>query len=707
MSLVVLSSQGNGTPSRFNCSFPNGIILEENSQVCCMSWSSKRTSFDEGISINSYNDSLVWTFQDCSNNAKNFPHAPFEKIKFEHGNWDVFQYQNLAQQLMLQMNDKEVLSAFKGGWVWTYASDKFSINVKNMNYLPMDKGLWRQYYGIGNPTITNSPAPTPILSVAQMSPGDISMNFIANAVSTTLLQPGEINNTNGVHQISIDQAVVMGISTIDADGNNQASVLANMAGRHVTCISNDATGSGRDSTYTFIHILGVQTYLPPAPSPISQATLIQFDVIVLEQNLNIPNPAVGYVNAVPFNWYSTEPLTLIFNNLSDPNAHTIAPNAQALNFYDDNVLFNTSGLNTPTAGTANDPSGYSFSIPITTATPLEKLEGIVGGFITNQYYEYTQGTENTRNPDMDWSNRGGTNRAKVAYGWTVGSDFKLKALVGNQNQEQFSQTDYEQEEIDISGINLDASRNTIDVVIRPIFDSSTKYFGWELLYRFKKTDDYTAGHSVYSNNSNHQYLQHLPIRQVLSYKDENQMPCNCKAIHNAGSIHNSSPPRWSIGLSISTQESFPELQHDWLTFVNDNATIGDSLNFFAGNYQISNGSPITADRKSNEEQELGNRPLLIQSPDLNVTGYCGVNGQTPQILQMCSGVNPHSSTEPLLYEQFGNENWIELKNKTPLNLTRLGIVITDVENKEVNFLEDTVVCLKFRTNNQNIKLGGF
>ena len=74
---------------------------------------------------------------------------------------------------------------------------------------------------------------------------------------------------------------------------------------------------------------------------------------------------------------------------------------------------------------------------------------------------------------------------------------------------------------------------------------------------------------------------------------------------------------------------------------------------------------------------------------------------------MCSGVNPYRQEETLLYEQFTNNNWIELKNKTPLNLTRLGIVITDVENKEVNFLEDTVVCLKFRTNNQNIKLGGF
>ncbi len=705
MSLVILSSQGNGTPTRFNCSFPNGIILEPNSQVCCMSWSAKRTSFDEGIAINSYNDSLVWTFQDCSTNAAAFPNVPFEKITFSHGNWDVFQYQALAQHLMVEMNTKEVLSAFKGGWVWKYASNKFSVNVKNMNYSPMDKGLWRQYYGVGNPTIVNNPAPVPILSVAQMSPGDISMNYVVNQSPTVQLLGGEINNTNGAPGQPISAAPVMGISTTDLDGVNQAVVLANMVGRYVTCVSTDTSTPGRNTTYAFIKILSVQTYVPAAPSPISAATIIQFNIQVLEQNLNVPNPPY---TGVPFNWFMTEQLTLIFGGLSDPNAHSIGPDQQALNFYDDNVLFNTSSLNTPTTGTTSDPSGYSFSIPIATTTPLEKLEGIVGGFITNQYFQYTEGTENTRNPDMDWSNRGGSNRAKVAYGWTIGSDFKLKALVGKQNQDQFSQTNYEQKEIDISGINLNATRNTIDVIIRPVFDSSTKLFGWELLYRFNNGDDYTVGHSLYSNSTDQPYLKHLPIRQVLSYKNDGQMPCNCKAIHNAGSIDNtSSPDIWNIGMSISTQASFSNIQSDWLTFINDNATIGDTLNFFAGNFQVTNGNPIVADTTTNTEQEMGSRPLLIQSPDLNVTGYCGINGQTPQILQMCSGVNPLLSTQTLLYEQFTNNNWIELKNKTPINLTRLGIVITDVENKEVNFLEDTVVCLKFRTNNQNIKLGGF
>lgn len=705
MSLVILSSQGNGTPTRFNCSFPNGIILEPNSQVCCMSWSAKRTSFDEGIAINSYNDSLVWTFQDCSTNAAAFPNVPFEKITFSHGNWDAFQYQALAQHLMVEMNTKEVLSAFKGGWVWKYASNKFSVNVKNMNYSPMDKGLWRQYYGVGNPTIVNNPAPVPILSVAQMSPGDISMNYVVNQSPTVQLLGGEINNTNGAPGQPISAAPVMGISTTDLDGVNQAVVLANMVGRYVTCVSTDTSTPGRNTTYAFIKILSVQTYVPAAPSPISAATIIQFNIQVLEQNLNVPNPPY---TGVPFNWFMTEQLTLIFGGLSDPNAHSIGPDQQALNFYDDNVLFNTSSLNTPTTGTTSDPSGYSFSIPIATTTPLEKLEGIVGGFITNQYFQYTEGTENTRNPDMDWSNRGGSNRAKVAYGWTIGSDFKLKALVGKQNQDQFSQTNYEQKEIDISGINLNATRNTIDVIIRPVFDSSTKLFGWELLYRFNNGDDYTVGHSLYSNSTDQPYLKHLPIRQVLSYKNDGQMPCNCKAIHNAGSIDNtSSPDIWNIGMSISTQASFSNIQSDWLTFINDNATIGDTLNFFAGNFQVTNGNPIVADTTTNTEQEMGSRPLLIQSPDLNVTGYCGINGQTPQILQMCSGVNPLLSTQTLLYEQFTNNNWIELKNKTPINLTRLGIVITDVENKEINFLEDTVVCLKFRTNNQNIKLGGF
>jgi hypothetical protein len=706
MSLVVLQSKGNGTPTRFNCSFPNGIILEPNSQVCCMSWSAKRSGFDEDIAINSYNDTLCWTFQDCENTAKNFPNVPFEKLSVSHGIWDKYSYADIASRLQLEMNDKEVLSAFKGGWVWKFTNNKFSVAPNAMTHLPMDKGLWRQYYGKGNPTIVNSPAAVPIKSVAAMSPGDISMNYIVNQSPTTQLIPGQINNTNGAPGQPIDAATVMGINTTDLNGVNQAVVLANMVGRYVTCVSTDTTTPGRNSTYAFIKILGVQTYVPAAPSPISAADIIQFDIQVIEQNLNIPNPPY---NGMPFNWFMTEQLTLIFNGLSDPNAHTISPDAEALNFYDNDVLFNTSTLNSPSTGNVTDPSGYSFSFPITNAEPLSKMEGIVAGFVTNQYFQYTEGTDNTRNPDMDWSNRGGSNRAKVAFGFTIGPNWRLKALVGEENQDQFSQTNYSQEEIDISGINLTADRDTLDVVIRPIYNSTTLLHGWELLYRFKVANPYVVGHSVYALKSKTPFLTQLPLRQVLSYKTAEQMPANVKAIHNADAVTNlpATHPKWNMGFSISSQESFPTVQSDWLTFINSNATIGDSLNFYQGNYQVTGAGDITAEQSSLTEHELGNKPLLIQSPDLNVTGYCGVNGQTPQILQMCSGVNRLLMTQTLLYEQFTNNNWIELKNKTPLNLTRLGIVITDVENKEVNFLEDTVVCLKFRTNNQNIKLGGF
>ena len=92
------------------------------------------------------------------------------------------------------------------------------------------------------------------------------------------------------------------------------------------------------------------------------------------------------------------------------------------------------------------------------------------------YTGNSSGTENTRNPSFDWSNRGGSNRAKVAYGFTIGSDFKLKALVGEMEQKQFSQTNFPQTEIDISGINLDPSLNTLDVVIRPIHNNTAADF---------------------------------------------------------------------------------------------------------------------------------------------------------------------------------------------------------------------------------------
>jgi hypothetical protein len=710
MSLVILNSKGNGSPSRFNCAFPNGVLLDANSQVCCMSWTGKRTAFDEGISINSYNDSLCWSVQDCENTNPSFPNVPFEKCSIPHGNYDVFSYQDLANKITTEMNDKEVLSAYKGGWLWQYAGDKFSVALNRMSHVAMDMGAWRQYYGTsGTASITTNNVEAPILSIADMKPGDISMNYVANSVSTTLLTPGEINNTNGIYGNPIAPATMLGIHTTDANGVNQASILANMVGRSMTCISTDTTSPGRNTTYSFWTIMGISSYLPPAPAPISAATHIQFDVIVVEQNLDVPNPSVGYAG-VPHNWFATETLTLIFGAIRDINAASITPGQDALNFYDANALFNTTAITTQTAGTIADPSGYSFSIPITPATTLSKIEGVIGGFITNQYFQYTSGTDNTRNPDMDWSNPAGSNRAKVSYGFTIGSDFKLKALVGSIEQDQFSQNNFSQTEIDISAVNLDAARDTIDVILQPIHNNTAADFkyGWELLYRFKTTDPYTFGHALFASNGKYAFLNHLPLRQVLSYKDENQMTTRTKAIHNADTPAVLDPtfPTWNVGMSIATQDSFPDTQSDWLTFVNNNATIGDTLNFFAGNHQQIGNVPIIADAKSNLIQELGTKPLLIQCPDLPITGYC--QNSTPQILQMASGVNPYNSTESLLYEQFGNNNWIELKNKTQLNLTRLGIVITDVQNQEVNFLEDeSVVCLKFRTNNQNIKLGGF
>ena len=267
--------------------------------------------------------------------------------------------------------------------------------------------------------------------------------------------------------------------------------------------------------------------------------------------------------------------------------------------------------------------------------------------------------------------------------------------------------------MDISNINVDPSRNVLEIVLRPIHNNIAANFqyGWEFRYRFVSSNQFTYGHSVYASNAKTTFLQHLPIRQVLSYENENQEKCSVRAIHNVGGAGPLAAtfPTWSLGLAPATQESLPKAKYEYMKFVRDNANIGDTLNFFDGVYfVVGNTASPTADVSNNKSQELGTKPLLIQCPDLPITGYCGKNGQTPQLLQMASGVNPYNSGENLLYEQFGNNNWIELKNKTQLNLTRLGIVITDVQNQEVNYLEDeSVVCLKFRTNNQNIKLGGF
>ena len=55
-----------------------------------------------------------------------------------------------------------------------------------------------------------------------MVAGDVSFNMIANGVPTTLLQPGECNNTNGIFQFPITNATFnLVLAVTDADGTSR------------------------------------------------------------------------------------------------------------------------------------------------------------------------------------------------------------------------------------------------------------------------------------------------------------------------------------------------------------------------------------------------------------------------------------------------------------------------------------------------------
>ena len=87
--------------------------------------------------------------------------------------------------------------------------------------------------------------------------------MIANGTSTVFLAPGECNNTNGVFQISIDQAVILGVNTLDADGVSRTQDWIDSVGKNLTCISRDP--GPRGGTYAFMKILGIAGFIPVGP----------------------------------------------------------------------------------------------------------------------------------------------------------------------------------------------------------------------------------------------------------------------------------------------------------------------------------------------------------------------------------------------------------------------------------------------------------
>ena len=118
------------------------------------------------------------------------------------------------------MNEAEMVSPYRGGWNVSMVNNKVSFKLVRQEPKNMTAGEWISY-GNNAGQVAIQSITQPILSVNDMIAGDISFNMIANGASTVFLAPGECNNQNGIFQIPIDQAVTLGVSTVDEDGNNR------------------------------------------------------------------------------------------------------------------------------------------------------------------------------------------------------------------------------------------------------------------------------------------------------------------------------------------------------------------------------------------------------------------------------------------------------------------------------------------------------
>ena len=312
MSLIIMNSQDQN-PHRFWNNFTDPIKLPRNAKIACLGYSFLRQFRGQGVDVsgnvivNEDNDTIAWTLNDVDEANKMF--LPVETAKFPNGSYYGIALGGLPAQVQKSMNEAEIVSPYCGGWNVSIVGNKVNFKLIRQQPKNMSAGEWISY-GNDNGEVAIQSTVAPVTSTTDMVVGDVSMNYIARSVPSALLTPGTVNNFNGVFGNPIAGAVLMGFNVIDDDGTNRVNDLIAAVGKNVTVISRDTTIPGRQGTYAFIKILGIAGWINPA-LPITSATHIVFDIQVIEETLTTPNPTTGYAGT-PVNWFSTEPLTLIF-----------------------------------------------------------------------------------------------------------------------------------------------------------------------------------------------------------------------------------------------------------------------------------------------------------------------------------------------------------------------------------------------------------
>merc|ERR1711991_1162538 len=221
-------------------------------------------------------------------------------------------------------------------------------------------------------------------------------------------------------------------------------------------------------------ILGIAGFIPVGP--IANAIHIVFDIQVIDQNLNIPNPPTGY-NGVPFNWYTTEPLTFIFREEVDPEESTIYPQTGGLNFINTKPLWNVDNTESITDISAGDVvngaggiQGYRWELKPPPNYPRDKLRCLMG-ITTEDMIDLNQ--NNNLDANSDWSRL----QSRVVYGVRVDENAELivcKSRIAKQGELQPNTTEFSQTATGVNCYDALGNAKNMKILMRPIYDNGYK-----------------------------------------------------------------------------------------------------------------------------------------------------------------------------------------------------------------------------------------
>ncbi len=697
MSLIVMNSQDQD-PHRFWNNFTDPIKLPRNAKIACQGYSFLRQfrgldtpeEISGNVIVNEDNDTIAWTLNDVDTQNRMF--LPVEYAKFPNGSYYGNNLGGLPAQVQKSMNEAEIVSPYCGGWNVSIDSNKVKFKLIRQEPKNMSAGEWISY-GNNNGQVAIQSTVAPITDVADMTGSDISMNYIARSVPTVVLSPGTVNNFNGVFGNPIGGAVSMGFNVIDDDGVNRVNDLIAAVGKNLTVISRDTSIPGRVGTYTFMKILGIAGYVPIGL--ITNATHIEFNVQVISQNLNVPNPPYP---GNPFNWFSTEPLTLIFSEEPDPQETTLYPQENGLDFVNKKPLWNVDNTEKITDISAGDNvtgvggiQGYRFELKPPANQPKDKLQCLMG-ITTQDMIDLDRNNELDAN--SDWSRL----QSRVVYGVRVDSNAELivcKSRIAKLGELQPNTTEFSQTATGVTCYDASGNVKNMKIMMRPIYDNGYKL---EILYNKDNQTDYTSLDTLEVTDADGDYpIYHkLHLYQVASFENKDCFPLETKAIHHldvSGASPNvACPTKKALGFGYEGIDYLDTENLHWLGFMNRHANCKALLGFTNNSYSVGSGDTLESDYVEINESSFTNPAILVNVLGLPAVSFVGSAnmGQQSTTIAVASTDNEAAAqgyNTRQIYKHLPYENWIHLRNEQPMTVTRLGINLTDVELKKIDCLE--------------------